>query len=80
MCIERNTAVNTRIITAAEIAAKQQAISTDFRRSQATFSIAGVRHLLGSTIIAMGERVYGRIEECRETASVARKAAPARGI
>ena len=72
--------MNTRIITAAEIAAKQQAISTEFRRCQSTFSIAGLRHLVGSTIIAMGERIYGRFEECRETASATRKVAPARGM
>jgi hypothetical protein len=80
MCIERNTAVNTRLITTAEIVAKQQTISNDFRRCQTTFSVAGVRRLVGNTIIAMGEHVYGRIEECRETAGVAPKAAPARGI
>ena len=72
--------MNTQIITAAEIAARQQAIRNDFRRSQTTFSVAGVRHLLGSTIIAVGERIYGRLEDCRETASVAPKAAPARGM
>lgn len=73
--------MNTRIITDAEIAEKQQAIGNEFHRSQTTFSIAGVRHLVGSTIIAMGERVYGRIEECRETAAAAsHEAEPARGI
>ncbi len=72
--------MNTRIITDAEITAKQQAIGTEFRRCQTTFSISGFRRLVGNTIIALGERVYGRLEECRETATAARAAAPARGM
>lgn len=72
--------MNTRLITNSEIIDRQQAITNDFRRSQTTFSVAGVRHLVGNTIIAMGLRVHGRLEECRETTALAPKSEPARGI
>lgn len=72
--------MNTRLITNYEIAQKQQDIHHDFRRSQATFTIPGVRRLVGNTFIALGERIYGRLEDCRQTAQLPRKAAPVGGI
>lgn len=72
--------MNTRLITNRDIAERQEAIANDFRRSQTTFSIAGVRHLLGNTIIAFGVRIHGRLEERRDTAVLPRRAQTARGI
>ncbi len=72
--------MNTRFITNREIEDKQLSISTDFRRSQSTFTIPGLRHLMGNTIIALGLRIHGCLEERRDTPVLPRRAQTARGI
>jgi len=72
--------MNTRLITHREIVERQEAIASDFRRSQTTFSIAGARRLVGNTIIAVGLRIHGCLEERRDTAVLPRRAQTARGI
>lgn len=72
--------MNTRLITNREIEDKQQSISTDFRRSQQVFSIGGIRHLFGNTIIALGVRIHGCLEERRESPVLPRRVQTVRGI
>lgn len=47
-----------------EIERKQESIKNDFRNSQDGFS--GYRRVFGNTLIALGNRIHGRAEECRE--------------
>ena len=72
--------MTTRFITSYEIAEKQQSVINDYQQSQTRISLAGIRHLAGSTFIAFGERLHGRVD--KQCAQVKRPAviAPARGF
>lgn len=72
--------MNMRLITNREIEDKQQSISTEFRRSQQSCSIDGIRHLVGSTFIALGMRIHGCLEDRRHTPVLPRRMQTARGI
>ncbi|MCO5218002.1 MAG: hypothetical protein M9934_08265 [Thermomicrobiales bacterium] len=53
-----------------DINRKQASIMKDYRNSQEGFR--GFRRLFGNTLIALGDRIHGRAEECRE--EIARRA------
>lgn len=72
--------MTTRFITSYEITEKQQSIISDFQQSQIRMSFSGIRQLAGSTFIAIGERMYGCMEQRREKATSPIVIAPARGI
>lgn len=72
--------MNVRLITQNEIIERQQSVRTGYRRTQQGFSITGIRQLMGSSFIAMGQKIYGRCEERRESIAQAAPLKPARGI
>ncbi|MCA9833807.1 MAG: hypothetical protein KC435_07685 [Thermomicrobiales bacterium] len=47
-----------------EIDRKQESIKKDYRTSQS--GLGGIRRVFGNTLIALGDRIHGRAEECRE--------------
>ncbi len=51
--------MNTRLITQAEITSHQEALIRDIRRSRTTFTVAGLRRLVGNTLIALGMHLHG---------------------
>lgn len=72
--------MNARLITQEEVAEKQQSLRSTYLRTQAGFSISGIRQLMGNTFIAMGHRIHGRREERREALAQASPLKPARGV
>lgn len=72
--------MNVRLITQNEIADKQQDLRTNYLRTQTGFSIVGIRRLMGSTFIAMGEKIQGRCERRRAAFANVSPLKPARGI
>lgn len=51
--------MNTRLIIQAEIVSHQEALARDIRRSRATFTVVGLRQLIGNTLIALGMHLHG---------------------
>lgn len=72
--------MNVRLITQEEVAERQQSLRTGYLHTQNGFSVEGIRSQLGSTIIAMGEKVQGRCEARRVALANASPLKPARGI
>ena len=72
--------MNVRLITQEEVAERQQALRTNYLHTKNGFSVTGIRRLMGSTFIAMGEKMQGRCEERREMLAKASPLKPARGI
>lgn len=72
--------MNVRLITQEEVAERQQALRTSYLHTQNGFSVTGIRRLMGSTFIAMGEKIQGRCEERRATLARVSPLKPARGI
>lgn len=72
--------MNVRLITQEEIAERQQNLRTGYLNTRNGFSVTGVRRLMGSTFIAMGEKIQGRCEERREAIARVSPLKPARGI
>lgn len=62
--------MNLRTITQDEINERQQFIRTGYRQTKKSFSVGGIRHLIGSSFIAFGEKIYGRCEARREAISM----------
>ena len=69
--------MNVRLISEAEILERQQFVKAGYQRTQQVFSVAGIRHLMGNSVIAMGQWIYGRCEERREIQAA--PVAPAQG-
>jgi hypothetical protein len=55
--------MNTRYISDTEIAQRQQQIRTSARAARYTWTVAGLRQLLGSTFIALGTHIHGCMEK-----------------
>lgn len=56
-------------ITDAEVTYRHQQIRAQFIESQSLMSVAGIRHLIGNSIIAFGDYIYGKAQEsCQEAA------------
>lgn len=55
--------MNTRYIAESEIAQRQQHIRTSARAARYTYTVTGLRQLLGSTFIALGTRIHGCMEK-----------------
>lgn len=72
--------MNVRLITQEEVAERQQSLRTSYLRTQTGFSVTGIRRLMGSTFIAMGEKIQGRCEERRLANARISPLKPARGI
>lgn len=72
--------MNVRLITQYEISERQQQLRSEYLRTQDGFSISGIRRLMGNTIIAMGQRIHGKLENRCERAARITPFAPARGI
>lgn len=51
--------MNARLITPREIAERQHSIRIGYQRSHTSFTVAGIRRLIGNTIIAMGTMIHG---------------------
>ncbi len=60
--------MTTQMFTPADIAARQQTVRNDYRRSQRAITISGFRQLMGNTLIAVGTRLHGSFEPRREAA------------
>ena len=69
-----------RYITNQEIAQKQSQLRTNYLATQKGFSLSGIRRSLGSTFIALGQRIYGRCEHNRQAADYAPPLTIAKGI
>jgi hypothetical protein len=72
--------MNTYFITQHEIAEKQQSIRQGYLQSQRAMTIAGLRQILGNTIIAFGTRLHGAAEAHREEMAEGRIARELRGV
>lgn len=72
--------MTTRFITSIEITEKQQSVINDYQNSQTRMSFSGIRQLIGSTIIAVGEYMHGCEQQQRERSQSPIVIAPARGI
>lgn len=72
--------MNVRLITQNEIADRQQNLRTSYLQTQSGFTVSGIRRLMGSTFIAMGQKIHGRCEQRREARIQASPLKPARGI
>ena len=57
--------MNTRLITESEIAQRQFEVRQGAYRARHSFTISGVRQLIGSTFIALGMRLQGECESRR---------------
>jgi hypothetical protein len=55
--------MNTRYISDSEIRQRQQQIRTSAHAARYTWTIAGLRQLLGSTFIALGTHIHGCMEK-----------------
>lgn len=55
--------MNTRYISDTEIAQRQQQVCTAARAARYTWTVAGLRQLLGSTFIALGTHIHGCMEK-----------------
>lgn len=71
--------MNLRTITQDEIIEHQQFIRTGYHRTKESFSVGGIRHLIGSSFIAFGEKIYGRCEARREAIARMVPLTPVRG-
>lgn len=72
--------MNVRLITQNEIADRQQHLRNTYLKTQNGFTISGIRRLLGSTFIAMGQKIEGRCEQRRRALIQSSPLKPARGI
>ena len=72
--------MNVRLITQNEIADRQQNLRASYLSTQNGFSISGIRRLMGSTFIAMGQKIQGRCDERRAARANVSPLKPARGI
>lgn len=72
--------MNVRLITQNEISERQQSLRSNYLRTQNGFSIEGIRRQMGSTFIALGQKIHGRCEQRREAMSQVSPLKPARGI
>lgn len=51
-----------------EVSYRHQQVRTQFIESQRIVSIAGMRHLLGNSLMAFGSYIYGKAQEsCQES-------------
>lgn len=69
--------MNSRFITTSEIAARQLQVRTEAHRARHSFTISGVRQLVGSTFIALGTRVVGQCEQKATAADISSASASA---
>lgn len=69
-----------RYITETEIRQRQLEVRTGAHRARNSFSIAGMRQLIGNTLIAMGMQMQGRGESRREAAATKPASMPAHGV
>ena len=54
-----------------EVAYRQQHVRADFIQAQRQISIAGVRQILGNTVLEMGSRIYGVTQgSCNDAAEI----------
>lgn len=54
-----------------EVAYRQQHIHAGYVQAQRQISVAGVRQILGNTVIEMGSRIYGMTQgSCTEAAEI----------
>ena len=72
--------MNVRLITQNEIADRQQYLRSTYLNTQHGFSVSGFRRLMGSTFIAMGQKIQGRCDERRAARVMVSPLKPARGI
>lgn len=54
--------VNLRYITYNEILERQMQVRCEAHRARHAFSVTGIRHLVGNTIIALGTHLHGKSE------------------
>ena len=59
--------LNTRLISQSEIAHRQLQVRQEAYRARHAFTVAGVRQLIGNTIIAFGTQLHGKSETRHET-------------
>lgn len=59
--------LNTRLIMQSEIAQRQFQVRQEAYRARHAFTVAGVRQLIGNTIIALGTQLHGKSETRHET-------------
>lgn len=52
--------MNHRYIFNSEVRHHQQIIRQDVHHARLSFSVSGVRQLIGNTLIALGELLYGK--------------------
>lgn len=67
-----------RFITEIEILQRQQEVRNGARRARTSFSVAGIRQLIGNTFIAMGTRMNGQ-DTSRRTPNRQTATVPAHG-
>lgn len=66
---ERKTTMFNPTSDAAEIAYRQQRVHEQFIDSQRSVTVAGLRQILGNTLIAMGNNVHGMAAgSCKDAA------------
>lgn len=51
--------MNMQLVMQHDVDQKQDSIRQTYRRTQAGFLIAGIRRLIGNTLIEMGDRIAG---------------------
>lgn len=71
--------MNLRMITNDEIVEHQNFVRNSYHRTQESFTIAGLRRLMGNSLIAMGQKIHGRCEARREALANLVPFTPARG-
>lgn len=72
--------MNMQLITETEILQRQLDVRSGAYQARNSFTIPGVRQLFGNTFIALGMRMHGRGEKCREALSKKPGIMPVRGI
>lgn len=51
--------MNMQLVTQHDVDQKQASIRQTYRWTQASFSVTGIRRLVGNTLIEMGDRIVG---------------------
>lgn len=59
------TTMTMRLITESEIAQRQHEVRVGAHRARNSFTIAGIRQLVGNTFIALGTRLHGAADTAR---------------
>lgn len=55
-----------------EVTYRQQQVRTQFLESRQIVSISGIRHFVGSSLIAFGSSIYGKAQESCQDADASR--------